>query len=258
MNMKRTTTIAFGIAIFLLGIGVIGCESPESNAALNKLLAKLSGPSASQLVDMAFDPDDADRRRQGVVGLSEQEWAHDKPSIMKGIALILDTDPEESVRCVAARALGKAGDPNYVAALTTALRDISPMVRCDAATALDNVIDPSAEAPLCDRADRDDSADVRIACARALRNYRTKECVKSLVNSMDDENLGVRYMAHSSLVEIFARDMGPESHHWQGVIDKEIPLKIAPKAKKSWWKFARGASEHSAPVETTEHPSEKM
>ncbi len=235
--MEHKTKIAMMISMGLLVSGITGCSLQDGMTDINELFTSMAGPSGSQLVDMAFDPDDPDMRRQGVVALSEKDWAQNKPSIMKGIATILETDPEESVRCVAARALGKAGDPNYVAPLAAALRDVSPTVRWDAATALDNVIDESAEAPLRDRAVNDDSEDVRIACATALRHYRSRETLRTLVMCMENENLAVRRMAHLSLVEIFAQDMGPGSQDWHGVIDQEIPPKIIAKQKRPWWKF---------------------
>ena len=248
-NMKRRTTIAIFftkkftkiiakiIATGLLAAGVTGCSLQNTTKEFNKLLVVIWGPQGTQLVDMAFHPNDADVRREGVVGLSDKDWAHNTPAIMKGIATILETDPAESVRCVAARALGKTGDPNYVAALAAALRDISPAVRWDAATALDNVVNESAVAPLRERAASDESADVRMACAKALRHYRITEAVAALVMCMDDDELGVRYVAHLSLVEIFARDMGADWQDWRGVVDKEIPPKIIEKPKRPWWKF---------------------
>jgi hypothetical protein len=129
------------LAAVLTGCSKGGGEG--GNVTLNSMVQKLSGPAPSQLVAWAFDPNDPDRRRQGVVGLSSKDWGLKEP-YLKGYAALLKTDKDPLVRAAAVRALGRAQDPNYAPDITRALMDTDVTVRQDAATALDKVHDDNS------------------------------------------------------------------------------------------------------------------
>jgi len=201
---------------------------------LNALLKKLSGRSPSQSVAMAFDPNDADRRREGIVALSKKDWGLKEP-YLKGYAAILRTDEDPLVRAAAVRALGKAADPNYVGDVSRALFDRVTFVRQDAAGALDKLIGETAIEPLRDRAAGDADQDVRAYCARALRHYRRDDVVQTLAKCLVDKAFSVRHEAHASLVALAGRDLGYDPQAWGNLALKGLGPAKAPEKRKSWW-----------------------
>lgn len=213
--------------VFLAACGG-GCNSGKTSMS-----ERLFGPPPKKLVAMAFDVEDPDKRREGIVRLSSKDWGLREPHL-KGYATILRTDMDATVRSAAVRALGRAGDVKYIDGVLRALSDESDMVRCDAALALAGIRDPSAEGPLTHRALTDSSTDVRSACARTLRHYRSRRVVQTLVKCLDDANLAVRFNAHASLVKLTGVDMGLDSRAWEIQADQPLPPASGAKARP-WW-----------------------
>ena len=203
------------------------------------------GPKGTDQVKMAFDPDDADNRREGVVGLAKRDWGLQDP-YLKGYAVLLSEDRDPTVRSAAVRALGASGDQTYLTDIILALHDKHEQVRWDAAVALDNVLGEEAIEPLCEKANEDSSDSVRRCSAKALRHYRKKQVIKTLARCLDDDALGVRYTAHKSLMEILGRDVGTESENWQQFAKGELPDSAPAETKKRWWNFANTDSTNSA------------
>ncbi len=198
-------------------------------------MRNLAGPSPSELVAWAFDPNDPDRRRLGVVGLSSKRWGLKEP-YLKGYAALLKTDKNPLVRAAAARALGKAKDPNYAPNVTRALQDTNANVRQDVATALDSVYDDASAGPLRSRAVSDVDQDVRAKSCRALRHHRTIAVARTLADCLSDKAFSVRHQAHTSLTEIVGEDLGYDAENWASVIvGTALPPKSTPKKKPTWW-----------------------
>jgi len=188
------------------------------------------------MVSMAFDPDDADRRREGVSMLSKRDWGLQEP-YLKGYATLLQNDSDPSVRSAAVLALGRAGDRTYLPDVIHALDDTSPAVRWDAAVALDNMPDETAIDPLREHVRKDPAVDVRATCARALRHYPQKSVVATLKRCLLDSDFSVRYQAHEAMVEIVGHDWGYEFTDWP-----EDPLASAASIeeqppKSRWWSW---------------------
>lgn len=203
---------------------------------------RLSGP---EIVAMAFDPNDADRRREGIAILMEKDWGLREPHL-QGYALILKTDRAPLVRSVAARALGKAGNPGYAGALAAALADPVPTVRWDVAVALDTVHGDPAILPLCDAAISDPSVDVRIAAAHALAYYRRADAARALAKCLNDDNFGVRDQAHKSLIAITGTDMGFDGEKWMLVTKGDLSPAPAAARQKPWWDWMGVAKKPTA------------
>ena len=70
--MKRVRSILCA-AVLVAGLCAPGCKKGES-FSLGSPFRGLFGPSRSELVEMAFDRNDPDRRREGVERLSSHEW----------------------------------------------------------------------------------------------------------------------------------------------------------------------------------------
>jgi len=187
--------------------------------------------SGKELAAMAFGSEDPDIRREGVVELSKKSYGL-RPLYLDGYAMLVEKDKDASVRCAAVRALGKAGDPNYVPQLAAALSDESEAVRWDAAVALSNVHGPEAVEPLRRAAVSDESAHVRAAAAKALRLYRRGDVVQTLRRCLMDDEFSVRYEAHASLVAIAYSDQGYDPKAWEQV-ERKLPEQ--PVWSRPWW-----------------------
>ncbi|MGB2819655.1 MAG: HEAT repeat domain-containing protein [Phycisphaerae bacterium] len=228
-------------ACAVLSLAVCGCgdalkgmENAQREWTLQKLLKKLSGRTPTENVAMAFDPNDPDLRRDGILGLSRKDWGLKEP-YLKGYAAILRTDDDPLVRSAAVRALGKAKDPNYIEDVARSLFDPVAFVRQDAAAALDGLIGDVAVDPLRNRAVNDTDQDVRANCAKALRHYRRNDVVRTLAECMSDKAFSVRYQAHGSLVAVAGRDLGYDPQDWAGVALEGLPPKEPEKEPDSWW-----------------------
>jgi HEAT repeat protein len=191
---------------------------------------------------VALDPDDAGKRREGVMGLSQAPWGlqetvrvtddKGKPKdveVLKVYHLIASMPHEDTtVRGVAVNALGRAGNAKYIATVLLCLEDESTSLRWDSAIALDRVIGPQAVRPLEDHALRDPCVDVRSACAKALRHYKRQSVVESLCQCLNDTQFSVRFQAHASLVELTGRDMQYDAEAWRDAVERN-PLTTQPK-----------------------------
>lgn len=223
--MKTRTIIALALAALALR----GCSNTTTDIPWLKPI--FGGASGTELVAMVFDPDDPDKRREGIVGLAKKTWGLREPHL-KGFALRLEIDRDPSVRSAAVRALGMAGDPKYLSNILTALEDKSPAVRWDAAVALQSVVyGTSAIEPLSRHAVEDASVDAKVSCIKALGNYRRPEVAATLLKCMSDPSFIVRYEAHKLLVQMTGRDMGKDPRDWANV---DLPHLSAPSGKP-WW-----------------------
>ena len=197
-------------------------------------------PKPDDIVDAvitAFDPNDPDRRREGINKLSDQSWGLRDPHL-KGYALLLRADEDPTVRSAAARALGKAGDARYLPDLVSALeRTGQPApVRWDVAVALDKVIGDEAVEPLQRHATGDPDVDVRIHCVRALRHYRAEPVLNTLIAALDDEDYGIRYVARESLREMTGGDEAYDMARWRRMLAaKDDPFKRPEPPRRKWW-----------------------
>ncbi len=243
MKRKSGTAVRWTfVLVFSLVLGVsaagllVGCKGEQKAFSLDSLIKKGlggGGPNPQQMVAMAFDPDDADRRRTGIKLLSSEKWGLDEP-YTKGYAALAKTDVDPLVRSAAVRALGKSGKQEYQRTLIEALKDPSPMVRWDAAVALDLVPGPAAVEPLRRQGGDDAFADVRTACAKALRHYATRPAVQTLIRLLDDPSYQVRHRARKSLEEAVGRDLGQEPSAWMPLLDGPLTRPVE-RVEYAWW-----------------------
>jgi hypothetical protein len=221
-------------AAWVAAAGLAGCQ--QKTGLQEWIQQTFLPPPPTTMVAMAFDPNDPDRRREGINLLSDEDWGLREP-YLKGYAELLRSDADPSVRGAAARALGKAGDPNYVKDLAEALErpDEVEAVRWDCAVALDSVIGPAAVRPLMAHARHDAAVDVRVNCARALRHYPRQDAARTLVMCLSDRSFTVRHEARASLVALTGEDHGYAAEKWAAAVDEGIPPTPPDRRKRPWW-----------------------
>ena len=157
-----------------------------------------------------------DHRRAGIIYLSDRSPGRRDP-YLKQYDIMARADPEPSVRGMAIRALNRARDKRAVTIFLAALEEKNDVVRLEGAKALANRPDPSAVIPLIRHLDNpDENVDVRIACADALRLYRTPEVAQALVRALRDRNFGIAWQARKSLQLMTGRDFRYDTAAWLG------------------------------------------
>jgi HEAT repeat protein len=221
--MRRTLTNVLAAALLL--VVAAGCSKDEGGRL------SLRRTTAEDMAEQMFDLEDPDRRREGILALSEKDYGLREP-YLAGYALILESDENPLVRAAAARALGKSQDPNYVPHLAAAMEDPTVVVRWDAAAALDRNPGPGAVDPLMEHAVGDESMDVRAASADALKHYSRAEVISTLRRALGDDEYGVRHRAHQSLVHIVGRDLGHEPEDWTR---EAVEAKPQADPDRPWW-----------------------
>ncbi len=205
--------------------------------------------SPGELVRQMFESPDADVRRSAIEKLVSKDWGRRKPYTEAYAALT--ADPAATVRSTAVRALGRCGDADQLKAVLAALNDREEMVRWDAAVALDSLIDEQAVKGLTERAALDGSVDVRAAAAKALRHYRRKDVLETLLGCLEDASFCVRYQAAKSLGELTGESAGLEADQWRTVLAaKADPFARQAKRQRPWWDWL-GVSK-SAPTPATQ------
>jgi HEAT repeat protein len=209
------------------------CSGIPTGCGPGSLWNRLFPPPAEEMVEMATDADDADRRRQGLMMLSSQPYGTED-KFVEVYVNVLQNDPEPTVRSAAARAIGKSENGNYAGQLSTGLADPVAQVRWDTAIALDSVVGQPAVGPLGKAATEDESKDVRAAAALALRHYPDRSVVATLVDCLSDRSFAVQFQARKALVDMTGYQYGYNPEPWSQIARGEKPLN-APGREYPWW-----------------------
>lgn len=137
--MTQRTTTCLGLLAAFACVAVSGCGEITIVGLVHDLVPGSRGKLAAQ----SLAAPTADARREAVITMSLERWWGLKPPALKAYAVIARTKSEEpTVRCVALRALGRAGADAMPHAddILSALGDRnSPHVRWDAAIALHGI-----------------------------------------------------------------------------------------------------------------------
>lgn len=229
------------ILVLVLAAACGGCAQQSTKTGINTIVKKLFGPSPVELVSQMFESEDPDLRRTAIVELSRHDWGR-RGAYLKAYAILTD-DPAATVRSAAVRALGRGGDAKYAREIILVLADREASVRADAAVALDSIFAPETIEPLSARATSDVSPDVRVAAARALRQYRQANVLETLLRCLDDPKLAVRSRAAESLTELTGENAGTEARAWRRALaGRKDPFDhpaVKPDRKRWWNWFSR-------------------
>jgi HEAT repeat protein len=185
----------------------------------------------------AEDATDADRRRFGVVLLSDHSWGRREPYTAY-YARLLGSNGDEPVRAAAATALGVSGDAKYLGNLAAAMTDRSSVVRQDTAAALGRLRGDAGLAALRRAAAEDSSDDVRSAVATSLGNYRQPEAAGTLLRCMKDRAFAVRHAARAALVRLSGKDYGDDPANWTDWANRSAASGLAVRDGGGWDPFA--------------------
>jgi hypothetical protein len=179
--------------------------------------------AAREMDDPSASPD---THRQGIVSLVTQWNFTHRPPYTTRYKQIAQNDPNETVRAMAIRALNISRDKTATPIFIAALEDDSEIVRLEAAKALANIPDPNAIPALLRRLEgkrdviagtrtsNEESKEVRIAAADALRHYRTLEVARSLVNELDQRDFGVAWQSNKSLISLTGQNFDYDESAW--------------------------------------------
>jgi len=215
-----------------------GCSIKDGRVEGPKWLTNLLSGSKDRDIALAFDTEDADSRRAGILALSGRRGGLEEP-YLKAYALLAE-DPDPLVRSAAILALGRAGEATYRPTIVAGLEDSSPIVRADAAVSLDRMPGLEAVDPLSQHAVDDADPEVRVRCIRALRHYRRRSVLQTLILCVDREQLAQRRIAREVLREMTGEDFGYDSRLWDKRLSaKEDPFAAPPPPSPPWWRVDR-------------------
>ena len=165
------------------------------------------------------DAKSPDNRRDGMMELVQNRFARKDP-YTKRYAQIAAQDPEYIVRGAAIRALNHSRSHEATELFVAGIDDTEITVRLEAAKALANIPVEKAIPRLIAHLQKDDSKDVRIACADALRNFKTLDVARALTAVMLDRDFAVSWQARQSLVLMTGRDFRYDEAAWLAYLSK--------------------------------------
>jgi hypothetical protein len=174
----------------------------------------LSGDRPIAADRLLEDKSSADHRREGMNKLAEFGFLSN-PLFEKRCRQLAQYDVDFTVRASAIRTGNRARDSKATSVFILGLSDQNEWVRLESAKALANVPDSKAVEPLIRLlADHDQSKDIRIAAADALKHYRTQATARALAATLHDKSFAIAWQAHRSLKYLTSRDFGYEESAW--------------------------------------------
>lgn len=178
------------------------------------LFGELPEPSEREAVEMAFDRENADRRRMGLAWLGAKDNGGDPEYLAAYRLFAADQDP--GVRAAVAKALGRHGEVQDAAVLATLLVDDDGLVRWQAADALRKIHNPDVVPALVERLDPnvEEDADTRAAVAMALGQYPDRLVFTRLLVALNQSSFQVVNASHRSLILLTGHDAGLDPRRW--------------------------------------------
>jgi hypothetical protein len=223
MRFERRPSLRFlagRVVLAVLGASLLaGCtldRSPGASVAEELNLAETEDPQ--QIVEGAFDPNDADQRRRSVIAIATGPYAGEAP-YPRLYRLLLD-DPDPTVRAAAVAALGRHGGGEHAEPIAGLLEDNSDFVRWEAARALQRLHNLAAVEALKGAVQTDEAADVRMAAAKALGQYPRRDVFDVLIGGLGDLNHGVVQRARASLRTLTGQSFEADPGRWLAWADK--------------------------------------
>ncbi len=213
---RRLCFFSYRGALCAAGLGVValfgGCDS--LNEEMSGLTTPFKQTSPSEAARMAVDPTDADKRREGIILLSNAPFG--------GVEVYVEfyrdavkNEREPIVKAAAIQALGRHGNPSDALLIAPLLANDSEQVRWAAAIALQRLHNPAVVPDLLRAlANENEKQDVRIAAATALGQYPEDRVFQGLVGALNARELAVNEAADQSLHTLTDMEFGLDSAQW--------------------------------------------
>lgn len=203
------------LAAVLSGAGkVIAYPFVTVGSATVSELKWLSGDRPDRAARLMEDPTSADNRRIGINKLLDFGFGT-HPVFERRCREIAQSKDDSTVRATAIRGENRARDSKGTAVFIQSLKDKNDWVRLEACKALANVPDVNAVDPLIQvLGNADESRDVRIAAADALKHYRSLAVGRALSATLSEREFGVAWQARRSLRYLTNRDYGYDEAAW--------------------------------------------
>lgn len=196
------------------GVALLAGCSIDNPTGSDSLLGALAPPTPAEAADMALDREDSDRRLRGTLLLANAPWGGDDIYLTMYRDYIADDEP--AIRAAATRALGNHGLVGDAPTIAAMLGDASPIVRVEAARALQRIHNPAVVPPMLARLDDDTEpeADIRAEVAHGLGQYAEFSVVQALIGALADRQLRVTHAARESLRTLTGQDFGFDRAGW--------------------------------------------
>jgi len=209
-----------------------GCQIVEPVLEVpGSIIDRWRHPPSEWARDME-DPNYPDKRREGINGLVKYDFGRHGVYLQR-YRQIAESDPDFTVRAAAIRALNRSRDAQATPIFIKAMNDDSELVRLEAAKALANVPDAKAAPVLIQHLQpryvtgrqvrkgsdfgpeqRDESKDVRIAAADALKHYRAIDVARALAAELDQREFAIAWQSRLSLMRLTNKDFGYSETAW--------------------------------------------
>lgn len=215
--------------VVVLGLALPACSGHRKP---HKHPAFVTELDAAGYLCQALEAENPDRRREAIVRLSKTRHVN-RDTVLRGFALIAETDPSSSVRCAAIRGLGKSCSPQAIEPLLRVLaadgeRDpgvVAPeaLVRWDAVTVSVDLIKVGVDVGEHRDAVRtaavrlletDPSRDVRISAAELLGFFSDAGALDALIGGLKQRDFGVVCECERSLMRITGRTHDHDPVAW--------------------------------------------
>ena len=164
------------------------------------------------------DASSPDNQRQGMLRLTDFEIAR-HGTYPEQYAILARGGGDYTVRAAGLRALNRCRAKGYTSLFEQSLSDDRDLIRLEAADALGNIPDPEAVGSLVAHLGNvEPSADVRIACAEALRNYHAHEAMQALIDQLNDPDFAVAWQSRQSLELLTGQDFRYDAKAWESFL----------------------------------------
>ncbi len=206
-------------ACMALPMLLAGCSSGDNDSQnFNSLVQNWmkhmqGGHSVVTQARNLFATDNPDTQRAAIAWMARQKWGHEKPYM--DAYRLAESSPSPLVRGQALVALGTSGQASVAPDLQRGLTDPSQFVRLCAAMAATYVSNPMLIPDLISRLHHDSNAQVRIYAAEALKSYKTRPVIETLINALDDRNVAIVQAAWDDLTFQTGQKFPQHSGPWQ-------------------------------------------
>lgn len=195
-----------------LSMACAGCETLGQD--VNDLAAAIKPVTPAQAARDMLDPYDADKRRNGIVLISNAPFGGVEVYVAAYRDMVLN-ERDPLVKAAAIRALARWGDPEDAMRIAPYLTFENVQVRWEAAKGLQRLHNPVVVPDLVKTlGDANEHEDVRIAAATALGQYPEDRAFQGLVAALDSRELAINEAAEQSLHDITGQSLGLDPPAW--------------------------------------------